>query len=135
MFFKFLSLSIFATFFLVGCGSTRFTSASVEVSTLQQYMQALVDKNEAAYSGLLCKSWESEGFLEFDAYKGMESQLGDTVCRLLSSENGAAKVNCQGKIQLSYGTEKQEIDLSSRIYLLTSNGNTWQVCGFTKSSQ
>jgi hypothetical protein len=130
---KLLLLSGLLSFFLVGCGSIQTETTPVEVETLRQYIQALAEKNETVYSRLICPDWESEAYLEFDAYKGMQSRLGEMTCRRVSIQDGSAKVNCQGKIMLSYGTEQQEIDLSSRIYHLTTNGNAWQVCGFTTS--
>ena len=132
---RFLFLTCLLACFLVNCASSQPATTPVEVQTLRQYIQALAEKDEVAYSRLICPKWESEAFLEYDAYKGVQTQLGDITCRLLSSQDQAANVNCQGKILLSYGSEKQEIDLSLRNYQLVSNGDVWQVCGFTTSGQ
>jgi hypothetical protein len=127
-------ISIFAisllALILAGCSSVQNTANAAEVNILRQYIQAFADKNEAAYSSLICPSWESDAYLEFDAYQGMESKLGDLTCQQISGDAGKADVNCKGKISLSYGSEHREIDFTPRIYHLISNGGSWQVCGY-----
>jgi hypothetical protein len=132
---KFLFLISFLAFFLVNCASSQPATTPAEVQAFHRYIQALAEKDEVAYSRLICPKWESEAFLEYDAYQGVQAQLGEITCRLLSSQDKTANVNCQGKILLSYGSEKQEIDLSSRNYQLAFDGDIWQVCGFTTSGQ
>jgi hypothetical protein len=131
---KFLLIIGLLTCFMVSCSAGQSQNTPVEVDTLRQYMRALTEKDEVVYSRLICPTWESEALLEFDAYKGVETKLGDMTCRLLNGQSNTTNVNCQGKILLSYGSEKQEIDLSMRQYKLTSNGDVWQVCGYTTSA-
>ena len=130
-----IMIIVLISLFLAGCNSIQNASDPAEVATLRQFIQAFADKNEAAYSRLICPSWESEAYLEFDAYQGMQSKLGDLTCRRVGGQGGEADVNCQGKISLSYGTEQQEIDITPRIYHLVSNGGNWQVCGYTTGNQ
>lgn len=132
---RYLCLAGLLACLLISCNSNQPASVPVEVVTLQNYLRALVDKDEATYTQLVCPSWAPTAFLEFDAYKGVESQMKEPSCRLLSSQDNMSKVNCQGKILQNYGSENQEIDLSPRIYQLISNGENWQVCGFTTNSQ
>jgi hypothetical protein len=132
---KLIDTAILISFLLVSCGSVQTGNSPVQVETLNQYIRALTEKNEAAYTRLICPSWESEALLEFDAYKGVQTRPGDMNCRLLNSKDSEANVNCQGKILLSYGTEQNELDLSSRIYRLTKSGDDWQVCGFSTGAQ
>lgn len=128
---KFLLIASLLSFFLVNCSPVQPGGSPAEVQTLMRNIQALAAKDEATYSRLICPDWASEAFLEFDAYRGVESHLGEITCQRISGQGDEAKVTCQGKILLSYGNEKQEIDLASRIYQLKSNGGVWQVCGFT----
>ena len=132
---RYILLACFLSILLVSCQPAQAVDTPAEVVTLQRYMQAFAEKDEVAYTRLICPSWESEGLLAFDAYKGMQSRLGEITCRRVSGQQDEANVNCQGKILLSYGNENQEIDLSSRLYRLTWNGDVWQVCGFAPMSQ
>ena len=120
---------------LVGCNTVQSSQKPAEVQALEQYIQALVAKDEAAYSRLICPAWEAEAFLEYDAYQGVKTDLKDITCQRTGSQNDIAKVVCQGKISLNYGNEKQEVDLSSRVYQLKPNAGSWQVCGFTPAGQ
>lgn len=133
--YRFLLFTGFLVLFLASCGAAPAASVSAEVDTLQRYMRALADKDEAAYTRLVCPSWEAEAFLEFDAYRGMKSSLNDLNCRKVDSQGGSANVSCQGSLSLSYGNEKQTVDLSPRLYRLISTGDSWQVCGFTTQGQ
>jgi len=116
---------------LTGCSSNQPAGASPAVQTLENYLKALADKNEAAYSKLICPDWEMDAFLEFDAYQGVETVLSDLNCRQTGEQNGDTMVTCQGKLTLSYASEKQEVDLSRRSYRLAMKNETWQVCGFS----
>ena len=132
---KLFFIAILLSLLLVSCRPAQTAGSPEEVQTLERYIQALAGKDEAAYSRLICPKWEPEAFLEFDAYQGVESRLEQIDCRRIGSQDDEATVNCQGKILLSYGNEKQEIDLSSRNYQLTSIDGVWQVCGFTSTDQ
>ncbi len=134
MYHKYLIVSLLS-FFLVSCQPAQSAGTPVEVDTLQRYFQAFADKNETTFTQLVCPTWETEALLEFDAYKGLQSRVGDITCRRVSGQDQTANVNCQGKIFLSYGSENQEIDLSPRNYRLTWNGDIWQVCGYTSGNQ
>ena len=57
---------------LSGCSSNQPAAASPAVQTLENYLKALADKNETAYSQLICPDWEMDAFLEYDAYQGVK---------------------------------------------------------------
>ena len=116
---------------LAGCSSAQPGGGSPAAQALENYLKALADKNETAYSQLICPDWEMDAFLEFDAYQGVETSLKNVACRQTGEQNGDATVTCQGKLTLSYSNEKQEVDLSRRNYRLVLNNETWQVCGFS----
>jgi hypothetical protein len=118
---------------MAGCSPAKPDAESEELQALKNYFQALAGKDEVSYSRLVCPDWEPQAFLEFDAYKGVDTRLSDLTCRRISGEAGSAQINCQGKIYLSYNSEKQEVDLSPRTYRLVLTQDVWQVCGFTTS--
>ncbi len=120
---------------LVGCAPVQTSQEPVEAQVLAQYIQALVAKDEAAYSRLICPDWEAEAFLEYDAYLGVKTDVKDVSCKRTGNQNEISNVVCQGKILLNYGNEKQEVDLASRVYQLKPNAGSWQVCGFTPAGQ
>ena len=120
---------------LSGCSSNQPAAASPAVQTLENYLKALADKNETAYSQLICPDWEMDAFLEYDAYQGVKTSLSSLTCRQTAEQNGETLVTCQGKITLSYQSEQQEVDLSRRSYRLALKNETWQVCGFTTTDQ
>ncbi len=130
-----LSFVVLLAFLLAGCSQAQSSTNPPEVQALESYVRALAAKDEAAYSRLICPSWEAQAFLEYDAYQGVESRLGDLSCRRTGGQGNAATVSCQGKITLSYGVEKQEVDLATRSYQLVSSGGSWQVCGYTSTGQ
>lgn len=99
---------------------------------LERYLGALTSKNESLYSQSICKDWETQAFLEFDAYQGLELVLRGLVCQSTGTGPGEAQGNCQGKILMNYGNERQEVDLSRRNYRLTFTGDQWLVCGFSE---
>jgi len=122
-----------ALLILAGCASNQTTVDSPAVRALENYLKALADKDETAYSQLICPDWEMDAFLEFDAYQGVKTSLSELDCRQTGEQDGEALVTCQGKLALSYGNENQEVDLSQRNYRLALNNETWQVCGFSST--
>jgi hypothetical protein len=120
---------------LSGCSSNQPAGDSPAVQTLENYLKALADKNETAYSQLICPDWEMDAFLEFDAYQGVQTSLSSLTCRQTGEQNGFTLVTCQGKLSLSYQSEQQVVDLSRRSYRLALKNGTWQVCGFTTTDQ
>lgn len=116
---------------LAGCSPTQSAGDALAAQALENYLKALADKNETAYSQLICPDWEMEAFLEYDAYLGVETGLSSLTCRPTGEQNGFTLVTCQGKLTLSYSNEKREMDLSRRSYRLALKNETWQVCGFS----
>lgn len=129
-----LILCLCAILLLPACRSATTQNSTTVVPALERYFQALISKNENDFSRSICADWESQAFLEFYAYQGLELTLKDLACRSTDTEPGKAQVNCQGKILMSYGNERQEVDLSRRIYQLTYHQDGWLVCGFLEQN-
>jgi hypothetical protein len=108
------------------------TDTAAAAQALERYLVALTSKNESAYSQSVCKDWENQAFLEFDAYQGLELVLQGLACQSTGTGPDEARGTCQGKILMNYGNERQEVDLSRRIYRLTFTSDQWLVCGFSE---
>ncbi len=120
---------------LTGCSTAQPAQVSPAAQALENYLKALADKNETAYSQLVCPDWEMDAFLEYDAYQGVKTSLSNLDCRQTGEKDGFTLVTCQGKLSLSYQSEQQEVDLSLRNYRLALKNETWQVCGFSTTGQ
>lgn len=116
--------------FLSACAGGGQTGSSAAADTLESYLQALADKDEAGLTTRVCPEFEADALLEFDAFQGVETELADLNCAETGSRDGATLVKCQGKILASYGNEVQEFDLGDRTYQMTPAGEDWQVCGY-----
>jgi len=116
----FFSISLFA------CNSQIKEPSDV----VQEYLQALVDKDVNSIAALVCSDWEEKALLEVDSLLSVDSRLDEVVCTVKESNNEQATVTCLGKILLTYKDEIQEIDLSRRIYFTQFVKNNWRVCGY-----
>jgi len=128
------ALYLFSTLLLAACAPDATPDPAAAVQALQKYFVALTSKNESDYTHSICTDWESQAFLEFDAYQGLELKLTDLACRAITMQADEAQVTCQGKILLGYGNENQEVDLSRRVYKLVSRDASWQVCGYSEGA-
>lgn len=100
------------------------------VAALEDYLHALVDKDEATLTLLSCPDWEFNALLELDAFQSVETSLQDLSCEQSAEAGGVATVVCQGQIISSYFGEDQSFDLSERAYQLVEQNGEWLVCGY-----
>ncbi len=110
--------------FLTACQS----SEQQAVSTVEAYLQALVDKDETRLLGLTCADWQMDALLELDAFGNVGTTLKDLSCALVSGDNKSVVVHCTGSIEASYQNEVQSFDLDKRDFDLVNQGG-WLVCG------
>ena len=103
---------------------------SEEVRTVEEYLNALVNKDDAALSSLSCAEWEMMALLELDSFQAVESRLEDLACTNVGSDGEVILVNCQGKIIATYNNEDQELDLSLRTYQVVQQDGEYLVCGY-----
>lgn len=97
---------------------------------MQNYLQALADKNQAAMIQGICPDFEMDALLELDALALVQTTLQDVSCRQLSGDDQSAQVACTGYILTSYNGEAQSIDLSTRTYTVINDNGSWLVCGY-----
>jgi len=109
---------------LSACGSSN-----APVNTVENYLNALVEKDADRLSTLVCGAWEEDALIELDSFQAVTTRLEGLACEQTGTEGSIALVHCSGKIIASYDTEDQEIDLSVRTYEVTQEGGDWLVCG------
>jgi len=108
------------------CGQPKDPTASV----VEDYLNALVNKNADVLSALSCADWEAQALLELDAFQAVTTRMENLVCNTTSTDGTTAQVNCQGKILATYDAEDQQFDLSLRTYQVVKQGGEYLVCGY-----
>ena len=116
-----LTLSVLLT----ACAS----NTKAPVNAVENYLNALVEKDADRISTLVCGDWEDEALIELDSFQAVTTRLEGLACEQTGTEGSIALVHCNGSIIASYDTEDQEIDLSVRTYEVTQEGGDWLVCG------
>jgi hypothetical protein len=119
-------LFVILTILLAACSSTKSQAAA----TVENYLTALTDKDEALLVSHICSEYEFEALLEFDSFSYLKTQLQDVSCEEVSSQDGQADVVCQGSIEATYGNEIRSFDLSHRTYHLIQENGSWLICGY-----
>lgn len=121
-----LLLTIVTVLPLSSCGSSN---TNAPVNAVENYLKALVEKDENRISTLVCGEWEENALIELDSFQAVTTRLEGLACEQTGKDGSIALVHCNGKIIASYDTEDQEIDLSVRTYEVTQEGGDWLVCG------
>jgi len=96
---------------------------------VESYLNALVAKNSDQLSAVSCAEWESSALTELDSFQAVETKLEGLSCAKIGTDGDATLVTCQGKLIATYGSEDQELDLSTRTYRVVEQGGDWLVCG------
>lgn len=96
---------------------------------VNNYLEALIEKEPAKLISFSCKAWENEAQKELDSFMNVGISLENVDCKVRSQSSAEAAVLCSGFIKLTYDTEIQKIDLSKREYNLILENNEWRVCG------
>ena len=110
---------------LIACASNTDSSAKA----VENYLNALVEKDADRLSTLVCGAWEDDALIELDSFQAVTARLEDAACTQTGADGDTALVHCTGRIILSYDNEDQELDLSVRTYQVTQEGGDWLVCG------
>ena len=120
-----LFLVLSANLLLVACTSR----ADAPAIAVENYLNALVEKDEDRLSTLVCGDWEEDALIELDSFQAVTARLEDAACTQTGTDGETALVDCTGSIIASYNDEDQELDLSVRTYQVTQEGGDWLVCG------
>jgi hypothetical protein len=126
MFRRLLFVLIFVSISLSACSQSSSPSNAVE-----NYLAALVAKDDVLAVNLSCAAWESNAKAEGASFEGVEVTLEDASCAVVSEDSESAVVSCTGRFLFTYaGGEEQEIGLDRREYLVEFEGGEWRMCGY-----
>jgi hypothetical protein len=123
-------LSSLLALLLAACGGGQPAAGSGAAQAVQKYLQGVVDKKVEVVSSLSCKEWEQSAIQELDSLQAVKAELQGVSCQQSGTDGQAALVKCQGKIVITYNTEKQQLDLSLRTYRVVQSGSDWRMCGY-----
>ena len=116
---------VLAAILLAACAS----NTDAPVKAVENYLDALVNKEADKLSTLVCGDWEEDALTELDALQAVTSSLENVSCSQTGTDGDTAIILCTGNIVLSYDNENQNIDLSTRTYQIIEQGGDWFVCG------
>ena len=124
--FPFMLALMMTTFILTACASGR---EDAPVRAVENYLNALVEKDADRLSTLSCGEWEEDALLELDSFQAVDVRLEGMACEQTGTDGATALVLCSGNIIATYDNEDQELDLSTRTYQVVQEGGDWLVCG------
>ena len=116
---------VLSTLLLASCGA----STDAPAKAVEDYLSALVAKDADRLPTLVCGAWEEDALLELNSLQAVSARLEEVSCSQTGADGSAALVSCAGNIVLTYDTEDQKLDLSTRTYQVTQEGGDWLVCG------
>jgi hypothetical protein len=124
--FSLLLLLVFTTLALQACASNN---DNAPVQAVENYLNALVEKDANRLTTLSCGEWEEDALLELDSFQAVSARLEGLACEQTGTDGDTALVLCNGNIVATYNNEDQQLDLSVRTYQVVQEGGEWLVCG------
>lgn len=124
--FSLLLLIVFTALTLSACGSN---TDNAPVQAVEDYLNALVEKDATRLTTLVCGEWEENALLELDSFQAVNTRLEGLACEQTGTDGDTALVLCNGNIVATYNEEDQQLDLSVRTYQVVQEGGEWLVCG------
>lgn len=123
--FSLILLLVFTVLILPACASNN----NAPVQAVEDYLNALVEKDANRLTTLSCGEWEEEALLELDSFQAVTARLEGLACEQTGTDGNTALVLCNGNIVATYNNEDQQLDLSVRTYQVVQEGGEWLVCG------
>ena len=125
---------LFLAVFLLFISNILLTACSpsggdASAKAVEDYLNALVSKDEARLTTLVCGDWEDDALIELDSFQAVTARLEDVACSQTGTDGETALVDCTGSIIATYNDEDQALDLSVRTYQVVEQGGDWLVCG------
>jgi hypothetical protein len=105
-------------------------SADNAPGAVENYLGALVSKDENQMINQSCADWESQAKLELNSFAAVEASLENLNCETSGQEGDYILVDCKGIIIANYGAEVLEIDLQKRTFQVLQEGGEWRMCGY-----
>ncbi len=119
-------ITFVSTLLLTACASRN---DNAPAKAVEDYLKALVAKDENRLTTLTCSKWENDALVELDSFQAVTTRLDGVACSQTGKDGDTALVLCKGKIVATYNNEDQELDLSARTYQVVQEGGDWLVCG------
>jgi outer membrane lipoprotein-sorting protein len=116
---------ILAAIILAACA----TKTDAPAQAVQNYLNALVNKEADKLPTLVCGEWEEDALIELDSFQAVTARLENVACSQTGTDGDTALVLCTGNIVATYNDEDQKLDLSTRTYQVIEQGGDWLVCG------
>lgn len=116
---------VLAAILLAACAS----NTDAPVKAVENYLNALVNKEADKLSTLVCGDWEEDALIELDSFQAVTPRLEDLSCSRSGTDGDTALVHCTGNIVMTYNNEDQMLDLSTRTYQVVEQSGDWLVCG------
>ncbi|HET6821399.1 MAG TPA: hypothetical protein VFH34_02060 [Anaerolineales bacterium] len=124
--FSLILLLLFTSLLLPACASN---DDNAPVQAVENYLNALVEKDANRLTTLSCGEWEDDALLELDSFQAVTARLEGLACEQTGTDGETALVLCNGNIVATYNDEDQQLDLSVRTYQVVQEGGEWLVCG------
>lgn len=119
--------TLLCTLILAACGAAQNPAAGA----VENYINALVNKDFNRMSALSCAEWEQDARTEFDSFQAIKTKVDGLSCAATGTDKDIVPVVCKGKIIFSYNNEDdQDLDLSLRTYKVVNQGGEFLVCGY-----
>jgi hypothetical protein len=116
---------VLAAIILAACAS----NTDAPVKAVENYLNALVNKEADKIPTLVCGDWEEDALIELDSFQAVTARLEGLSCSQTGTDSDTALVLCTGNIVASYNNEDQQLDLSTRTYQVVQQSGDWLVCG------
>lgn len=116
---------ILAITIIAACAS----NTDAPVKAVENYLNALVNKEADKMPTLVCGDWETDAMIELDSFQAVTARLENLSCSQTGTDGDTALILCTGDIVASYNNEDQKLDLSTRTYQVIEQGGDWLVCG------
>jgi hypothetical protein len=102
----------------------------VPARIVENYYQALVDKDQARMLSNSCADWETTAIFEYDSFVSVKTELVDFKCQSILQEDNVAYVTCEGAISASYDGEIRQFPLDEQTFSVVNQGGEWFMCGY-----
>ena len=122
----YLVLFSLLTLVISGCSNNQNSAPA----SIEEYINALVNKYENTLIIYSCVDWESEAKSEFNSFSAVSVSLEDLTCQETGQDGDYTIVSCEGIIIANYGNEVLEINLADQNYLSIYEGGEWRMCGY-----
>jgi len=121
-----LILSILLTAILLAACSSN---SDAPVKAVENYLNALVNKESDTVPTLVCGDWEEDALIELDSFQAVTARLENVSCSQTGTDGDTTLILCTGDIVATYNNEDQKLDLSTRTYQVIQQSGDWLVCG------